>query len=398
MNTKKGIKVKRGKTKRFKSKNIKRRGNKISLKAILFIMLLLGISFLGYSVIAPILDVIRHPQKEEPDPSVPIVTTTDSSGSPVVTTEPIDENPPKKQEVFSCFLDVSALASIDALNTALDSIPKVPLQYNAVVVPLKSKGGALNYATALEIAISARSNQGSLALADIFETISKKGFTPVAEINLLEDSIYPKTFGDTSYTLASGASWYDNNPANGGKPWLSPFSTGTKTYLQEVLTEINTAGFTNIILSSACFPPFRPSDLNIVVNPVQGIDRYKAITDLVSSLLANLPESEPTVVVNANDIFNGTADVLKPDILQVPYAIEFNIPSFGNRITIGEIVLDLGYSTAPEKLRTILQQIKELYPTLEYTPLLSRYGLTDVELAECDMIFDEFDLLNLMVK
>jgi hypothetical protein len=393
----KGIKVKRGKSARYSHKNKNHKG---TLKIIFFVLLLLVLIFLGYSILAPILDVMTNPDKPPEESETPAVTTdvTNNAGEPVVTTTAPPEPEPEIKETTAFYLPVSALADITSLNTALDNIPKAPLLYNTVVVPLKSSGGSLNYATTLEIAIAAKSNKGTLTLSQIYNAIENKGYTPVAEINLLQDHIYPLTFGDTSYILSGGSRWYDNAPDKGGKPWLSPFAVGTKTYLQSVTGEVNSAGFKNIIFSGAMFPPFRQSDMNQITAPVKDPNRYTAITDLVTAIIADLPESNPAIVVKATDIFKDTDDVLKPDILSVPFYVEFDISSFGKKITVNDVSIDISKMTNPEKLDNALTQIRALYPNLIYTPVLSKEGLTDTELAECDNLFDEYNLTNRFIQ
>ncbi|MDR0918323.1 MAG: hypothetical protein LBM93_03615 [Oscillospiraceae bacterium] len=395
----KGIKVKRGKSKRFSSKPQRKKNN--ILKIIVFIIILCVIAFVGYSVLAPILDVLNNPKKEDiPEITTPAVVTTvitnKSDGTTVTTPSETQE---EKEEVVAFYLNVSALTDINALTTALDSIPKAPLLYNAVVIPLKSSGGAINYATTSELSISAKSNKGTIPLADILQAVKSKGYEPIAQIDMLQDNIYPQTFGDTSYTInGSGSRWYDNAIDKGGKLWLSPFASGTKTYLSEITNEVNTAGFTNIIFTGAVFPPFRQSDLNQITNPVKSVDRYTAITDLLTDVVSDLPESNPAVTVSVSDIFAGKADVLKPEIVSVPFYVEFDIPTLGKKITVGEVVTDIEKLTNTEKFRAAIKQLQELYPTLEFTPVLSRNGLTDEDLAECDMLCDEYNLVNLFVK
>lgn len=48
--------------------------------------------------------------------------------------------------------------------------------------------------------------------------------------------------------------WYDNDPAQGGKPWLNPCSAQVREYLVSLASELVSSGFDIILLDSVQFP------------------------------------------------------------------------------------------------------------------------------------------------
>lgn len=379
----KGIKVKHHKRRKFKPK---RKGSKV-FGSVIWVTAICVALFFGYSVLAPFIDWLRTKEPYEPNENLPPVITTitettvavDSAGSVTPAAAPFAKG---------YYLSVADLKSKETLTAALSAIPKGAVN---VTVPLKSAGGGINYLTENETAVIAHAVSGTLALSDIYETVKNAGFTPIAELNLLSDNIYPKTFVDTSYYLGSGSRWYDNNPDNGGKPWLSPYSAGTKTYLTALSSEIAGAGFKDIILAGAEFPPFRDSDLNIVSSPVKSADRYTVILDIVSDIQTIVGENA-TVAVNANKIFNGKEDIFRADIADIEYRVVFDL---SQKVTEIENFAEMSLA---DRFRAEIEYIKSNYDGAAFSAVLVRDGLTDDDIVACEDIAKQMVLTNLIIR
>ena len=274
----KGRKIYKTKEKNYYGKSL---AGKI-VSAALSLLLLGGIAFLGYSAAEPIINYTKKQGDTEEDASVS-GTDFDLTETPtnLAATEEITDAVPVNAEQFrAASLLTSDLADADKLSSALKNINATEnIEY--ISVPLKIGGGELYYASQIYDAQMCGAVKSDLTLTEIVSAISSSGYKPVAEVSMLRDNLLPQTYPDSGYkTTGDGSRWIDNDEANGGKPWLSPYSEMGSTYLSSIVTEIASAGFVKVICSDFIFPPFRESDLQILGDEVKSPERYQILTTI----------------------------------------------------------------------------------------------------------------------
>lgn len=315
----KGRKIYKTKEKNFYGKSIP---NKI-FSAGLTVLFLSGVVFLGYSVAEPIMNYT----KKKGDNSVPIVAETSSSESSYDMSSSLDSSVNFPDAVSSSFYCASLASSdLTSENSLISAVSRLSSnsEIEYVMVPLKVKGGKLNYASKVNNAVLSGAVQSTLELSKIVEVINDAGYKPVAYLSILNDNIYPQTYPDAGYrTIGDGSRWLDNSLENGGKPWLSPFSDECKSYISSIVSEVTASGFANIVCGDVVFPPFRESDLSILDEKVNDSERYLALTSLVNSIYSDSVSAKcPAFLeVSAADLVSGKADVFQPMLLQVSTVI-----------------------------------------------------------------------------
>ena len=355
----------------------KRKARKAA-KVVLVIIVLAALVFLGYCVASPVFEYFSDrggdtSLAEETKPWTPPVSQdADEGGDAENGTEDDpgshsgsnDEQKKPDQGRFSAYrLPVSALTSQVALSEALSTAKEGG--YTAVIAVLKDKGGKLYYNTGSDMAKSDESAVvGSMYAGQICGMIKSAGFTPIAEINLLEDNNRYGENRDGSYHFASDKStWLDNSVANGGKPWLSPFDNDTQSYAAYLSNEAAEAGFEYVVFDGLTFPNFRNSDLVHIGAMVQSADRYKALINIenISVGASATVGSTPIVMTSAADIIAGTAEVFKPSELSSEMiAVTYSPSEFGGTMIINGQELALSDLTVYETAETVFGEIKRL--------------------------------------
>ncbi|MDE5741964.1 MAG: putative glycoside hydrolase [Oscillospiraceae bacterium] len=275
-----------------------------------------------------------------------------------------DKGEEKSFEVrFSAYkLPVTALASTDALTASLNSAKEGG--YTAVIAVLKDKGGKIYYKTGSEMAKSDETAVvGELYAGQICSMIKAAGFTPIAQVNLLEDNNRYGEKRDGSYHIAGESTWLDDSVANGGKPWLSPFDTLTQSYAAFLSNEVSSAGFEYVIFDGVTFPPFRNSDLSLIGGAVQGADRYKGLVNIanISANAAVQNNSFAITMLSAGDIISGTSEAFKPNELSSEIiGVSYMLNELGNTAVINGEEIALADLPAYEKAETVFGEIKRL--------------------------------------
>lgn len=343
----------------------------------LFIAIILAVLiFVGYSVAKTVVNYIKNNDVstgENDKPWTPPVFD-DNTGEDVPADNPSEKEDTDNDEAdteteksydvrFSAYkLPVTALASTDALTASLNSAKEGG--YTAVIAVLKDKGGKIYYKTGSEMALSDETAvAGELYAGQICSMIKAAGFTPIAQVNILEDNNRYGEKRDGSYHIAGESTWLDDSVANGGKPWLSPFDTLTQSYAAFLSNEVSSAGFEYVIFDGITFPPFRNSDLSLIGGEVQSADRYKGLVN-IANIAANAAvqnNSSAITMLSAGDIISGTSEAFKPGELSSEIiGVSYMLNELGNTAVINGEEIAIADLTAYEKAETVFGEIKRL--------------------------------------
>ncbi|NLP26894.1 MAG: hypothetical protein GX365_06060 [Clostridiales bacterium] len=391
MRRKKGIKI-------YKSKSKRRGRHPSKFKRIMSIVLMggvvLGLGFLGYSVGAPILDYLQNKDNYSSGTSEFIPSNIETSGvsniddsSVIDDSSASDDNPiiNGKGNILAYTLNVDDLSSKSKLSSAISNI-KTNTNATSVIVPLKSKGGYLNYSTGIEDAVTAGVVNSTLSLNEIITEINTYGLKPIAEISVLADNIYPRMYGDTAYRFENQETlWLDNSPSNGGKPWMSAFSAGTRSYLSRITNEISEAGFKEIICTDISFPLFRTSDLGYVGSKVKSETRYLALVDVANQIISTAQQNNSNIMIeeSAVKIISGTSEIYKPDEIENSIFIaKINLGEAGNIITKTSGDISLADGDSIEKVKMIMDELDKVFNNNKVIPSIIADEFTDEELIQ----------------
>lgn len=343
----------------------------------LFIAIILAVLiFVGYSVAKTVVNYLKNNDmstSENDKPWTPPVFE-DNTGEDVSTDNHAEKENTDSTETdtgeeknfdvrFSAYkLPVTALASTDALTAALNSAKEGG--YTAVIAVLKDKGGKIYYRTASEMAQSDETAVvGELYAGQICSMIKAAGFTPIAQVNILEDNNRYGEKRDGSYHIRGESTWLDDSVANGGKPWLSPFDTLTQSYAAFLSNEVSSSGFEYVIFDGITFPAFRNSDLGLIGGAVQNADRYKGLVN-IANIAANAAvqnNSSAITMLSAGDIISGTSEAFKPNELSSDIiGVSYMLGELENTAVINGEEIAIADLAAYEKAETVFGEIKRL--------------------------------------
>lgn len=400
---------------RTRAGNRKRKTQKF-FKVLMFIIVLAGLVFLGYSVGRPVYEYISGRNEggsaEETEPWTPPAPPADgeNDGAEVTAAGDENENSDASEETeeakfdFSAYqLPVSALSSETELKNALEKLKDSG--YTAAAVPLKAEGGKIYYKTTSEMALSDDDAViGSMYAGQIASMIRNAGFVPIAKINILEDHNLYGEYKKGSYHFENSTStWLDNSVENGGKPWLSPFDTDTQSFAAYLANEASGAGFEYVILDGIVFPPFRNSDLNYIGSSVKAPDKYKALVSIadIAAKAAEANGAAAMITVSSGDILRGTSEVFKPSELTVKKAAAEYFPSeIDNTAVINGEEVALTDMGAYDKAYTVFSEIKRLAgEDMTIVPMLRQTDFSQADFNETisafmDLGFDSYIILG----
>lgn len=368
------------------------------LSGALTVLLLGGLCFLGYSVAEPIINYTKHKGDEPASTEPPASQQTTEPAEKLVqqVTEAPTQTPteaPEPAYYTAAALRVSDLASADALRAALSAVPaNQEIEY--IEVPLKVKGGGVYYASSVYEAQT--SIQSALTLPEMIQEIENSGYKAAAVVSVFRDNLLPANFFDAGYVYASsGALWTDMN----GQAWATPYAQRAVDYNTNLIMELTSAGFKQIICSDLVFPDFTETDLQNLDPVLSQNDRCMSLTSTANLLYATAVSNGASmqIEVSAEDIIMGRTDILQPMLLSSNSIIlNIDIDVLNNGITKGENVYTFS-GTAAEKVEQCIEMVNENLVDFNTAARISGGNLTAEEISEVRKVLLEYGYKSFVI-
>ncbi len=373
----------------------------------LTVILIGGIGFIGYSVAEPLVNYSKKKGdssitvSESEDPSA--IEFTSSSEGMTSPTESAVQPTISAEEYRAFALSANDIADTQSLELALHRVPAGQnIEY--IEVPLKLSGGKLTYASSVLMADQLQGLQHMIKLSDIVTAVTKAGYKPVAVVSTFNDNLLPASYAGTGYVTAdTGEQWNDNDPAAGGKPWTTPYSETTRSYIADILSEAAGAGFEKVVCTDMIYPYFRASDLEMLDPVLSGSDRYQAMTMAANMFNERILTNGSTMMleVAATDILKNNDDVIsQPMVLNVQSIIlNINIDDIRN----GVYASDTNYEftgTASDMVKKMLDNDKIKERLSSFSNVAIRISGTSVgvdELLKAKEGISEYDYTSFIV-
>ncbi|MCM1055231.1 MAG: putative glycoside hydrolase [Bacteroides sp.] len=392
MKRNKSIKIKRSKSRLYKKK---KSTAKVAVETIVFVLIAGCLVFVGYSAAGPLINLwsggtdseVTNWTPEEPDTSEngsdPNQSGSSDTDEIAVTDEAVSE------ETGIYLLKESDLNSSAALSDALKKAKEAG--FKQVLIPLKNDNGDLLYKSGIAAVKDTELVIGSLPAGQIAAAAKNNGLTPKAIVPALLDNNAPSYVEDAGYRFADDSYfWLDAAAANGGKRWLDPFLSGTRSYYSDMARELTSAGFEEVVLSQLRFPAFTAYDQSILDGRSFTDDRHTALTALYNAV--NTASGKKTAVAaDIKDVlagygqgFSATAEILNDKTFTGTLYLTVRLSDFDNRLEIGENKF-IGLSPDPaQKAETLIGKAAEYIGTnVTVAVVIDPDGLTEEQLKEC---------------
>lgn len=361
-----------------------------ALTTVLAVIVLLFLGLVGYNVVGPLASRLKKEAKHPtttPNPYIyaeatmtALETTTVQTTTTVLTTTEEYLEPINEPLQLSLYLNPNALSDLDKLRTVVSEA--AANGYGSVVVPLKLGGGALQYNSTVPEAKQSGASADTLpTLSEIASTISACGVFPVARIETTADSLLPIVKAEAGYrTTAEDKLWLDDAEGSGGKPWISPFSDVSRSYLQQIAAEISNAGFQRIICGGVAYPNFYAADLE-ALGPMLS-DEASRRSGLVGMLNA-IGDTVPSAVYECDLslAIDNQEEGLAPDQLSIGTAcVMIDFHKFDGTFFYAAERYDVSKLAYEDKTLILMQIAEEITGAMNVLPCIRSDNLTEQQL------------------
>lgn len=235
--------------------SLQRKRKKRARNSVLFVLAVLVLVFLGYSISGPLTNLLsgkKTPRPSDTSSKAPVSSQMTSSDKDIALES---ELPSSISDYKAAFLPLSTASDSTKLSEFIESIKAQG--YNAAVLELKNEDGTIFYNTKNTMAadVKAVSETAITNLPEIIAKLRGENIVPIANIHAFKDKTATKNRdAKILYEGKENWSWFDS--AN-GKPWLNPYKSAAQDYIISLSCELAELGFEDIMVSSLMFPDVR---------------------------------------------------------------------------------------------------------------------------------------------
>lgn len=149
------------------------------------------------------------------------------------------------KQMIGYYIEPSDLQDMTALKAQIAALPAG----TAVLVDVKNIQGAFYYSSTVGTVRSSSIN--AEAMDDLLAFLKSSGMYAIARIPALRDYHYGLNHVPDGVHHISGGYLFQDDA---GCYWLHPGSQGTLTYLTQIIMELRSLGFREVVLDEFCFP------------------------------------------------------------------------------------------------------------------------------------------------
>lgn len=148
--------------------------------------------------------------------------------------------------------DITALTEDASIRAAAQQLASQGVKY--AVVTLKDATGVVYYASQVPAAAASPASV-TVDPARVAAIFREEGLIPVAKLAAFRDPAGARA----DHAMAIGYKgqaylWLDNKASADGKPWLNPYADAAVQYIGDLIDELHTAGFEQMVLENVQFP------------------------------------------------------------------------------------------------------------------------------------------------
>lgn len=348
------------KIKRHKIHYKRNRKGKSVLKTVLFILLILALIFLAYSVAGPVKKLLSGELSDNTSSAAGSSQIVSSSAPDTTSSQTSSETKPEENKTISLVMPTDVILDVSKWDAFLSKAKTDG--YTAVVAELKDDEGKIYFQSSVT---SINGNkavvQNAVSAEQLAQKIKEAGFTPIASIHTFKDRTAPdKTKNNTFMVKNSTYTWFDDSASEGGKPWLDPYREAARTYNLMVVEDLAKAGFTDIILNSVQLP-----ELNSMGK--SDLDTSTPISEILSQFIAEAQSAAQKYQAKVSVSYPSTAYwTAKP----ITYGGEaggikagrispvIRLSDYGKKLTFGETVIENPAADPAGAVKAVIDQIK----------------------------------------
>lgn len=181
--------------------------------------------------------------------------------------------------------DISSLQNTEMVIAFAKSLKDQNIK--EVILVVKDENGLFYYDSAFITSDDAKAGM-QISPSEIVSIFHEHDIAVTAAIYAYRDPLAAIANAEwaVQYNGSGGGRWYDNDPANGGKPWLNPYSTEAQNYVVNIVKELADLKFDHVIVRAIQYPAVAGLGLTAYGPTESTMTRDEALRTVVTKLNA----------------------------------------------------------------------------------------------------------------
>lgn len=181
--------------------------------------------------------------------------------------------------------DISSLQSTEMVIAFAKSLQDQNVK--EVILVVKDESGLFYYNSAFATSDDAKASL-QVDPSEIVSIFHEHDIAVTAAIYAYQDPLAALANAEwaVQYNGSGGGRWYDNDPANGGKPWLNPYATEVQNYVVNIVKELADLKFDHVIVRAVQYPAVAGLGLTAYGPTESTMTRDEALRTVVTKLNA----------------------------------------------------------------------------------------------------------------
>jgi len=282
------------------------------IKTVLAVVGVCAIITVGYFITDVFLDVSELPRVNNTTAGVsttraPAETTTSAARPAVV-----------NSSMKAFYISTDSLSDTQAMKDELENVKTQG--GNAVIIDFKNRMGYLCYDSSVAQMEKTKADKNAYpAVNDCIALCKQENIAVIARIHCFRDPLAANAFRGTmaiNYMGNTGMLWLDKSFANGGKPWLNPFSKDSQQYLFDIIKEICDLNVDYVLLDSVQYPSVGLTKATFAGEDDEGaLTRNGVLLDFIDGAIEAAGKTVVILMVDGQATVDGTSQIYDGTLL-----------------------------------------------------------------------------------
>lgn len=372
-------------------KRIYRRSFGSILLRICIFLAAIGVLFcLGWGLYGPVSDWLEQRQNARSE-DVTIGSSQQETQEPSEEqqeTQPLtSEEEPTSQtsSTMTAYLPTETVLDSQLLTAAIENAKNAG--YDSIMFDLKTDDGTVIYPISYNASTDAAvTSPTTVDLVTVVSQIKEAGLTPVASIHTFRDHLYPSANkAAATHYMDSDYLWVDDDPNNGGKAWLNPFSQEAQSYIQKIVDDACTAGFEMIVLQDVQFPEGYALDM-IDYGDHASDDKNQFLQQYAVQMADYAAQKgvELSCMLPASSMLGGNTAMYFGDTTGMAgenAAVDLRLSIFGSGLETDQVSIPNPTADPYNTVKTASAAIRQKLPDCQLIAVVDGEGLTSEEVS-----------------
>ena len=342
--------------------------NRARRNKFVFAVVLLLVFCLGFVVTSTAIKLSKRPIKEKREKDEVIIKAPATLG-----------------EMKAVYFSSDVFSSEQDLERAIAKLKNE--QADTAIIEFKTPDGDLCYESSLTAANNAYATKNAYGFVkEYIQQIKDSSFRVIALLTCFEDNKASTVLSGAAITNEKNELFSDSETS---RSWLNPYSAEARSYIINIIKELNDYGVDGYLLSQVTFPRSKNADVAFYSDETAVTDRNTVIKQFISSAVKAAGEREVIIGAGFDAVFGSDLNGVGGNILDSEaryFSPDLRAASQTQDVLFGDTLYSGGSFAQFDFVKTYIDGLNELQTENVFIPICdnAEYALDALTASGCN--------------